>query len=83
MSKHSNCGCHTESTHTCHSKSDCGCHEEHNHSCHSECGCGCNSGAPKSAVNNQWASPASVKSTICDKYTGEKKEKTETNNQWT
>ena len=37
MSKHSNCGCHTEG------KS----------SCESTCGCGCNSGAPKSAVNNQ------------------------------
>lgn len=63
-------------------QSSCGCHTEGKDSCKSVCGCGCNSGAPKSAVNNQWASPASVKSTIDDKYKGEKKEKTSTNNQW-
>ena len=66
MNKHSNCGCHTEEKNTC----------------NSTCGCGCNSGAPKSAVNNKWASPASVKSTITDKYKCEKQEKTATNNQW-
>mgnify|MGYP007120274602 CR=1 FL=1 len=66
MSKHSNCGCHTEGK----------------NSCESTCGCGCNSGAPKSAVNNQWASPASVKSTITDKCKCDKNEKTATNNQW-
>ena len=66
MDKHSNCGCHTEGK----------------NSCKSTCGCGCNSGAPKSAVNNQWASPASVKSTITDKCKCEKQEKTATNNQW-
>lgn len=66
MNKHSNCGCHTDGK----------------DSCKSTCGCGCNSGAPKSAVNNQWASPASVKSTITDKCKCEKQEKTATNNQW-
>ena len=41
--------------------SKCGCHTKEKSSCESSCGCGCNSGAPKSAVNNQWASPAGVK----------------------
>ena len=59
--------------------SNCGCHNEESN-CKSSCGC--NSGAPKSAVNNQWASPASVKSTITDKCKCEKKEKTAKNNQW-
>lgn len=46
-------------------------------------GCtGCN-GAKKSAVNNQWASPASVKSSVYDNCKCNKKqEKTATNNQW-
>ena len=61
--------------------SKCVCHNEESN-CKSSCGCGCNSGAPKSAVNNQWASPASIKSIITDKCKDEKKEKTVTNNQW-
>lgn len=47
--------------------SKCGCHTKEKSSCESSCGCGCNSGAPKSAVNNQWASPASAKSEIENK----------------
>lgn len=47
---------------------------------HSKCGC---HGAEKSAVNNQWASPASVKSSVYDNCKCNKKqEKTATNNQW-
>lgn len=38
MSKHSNCGCHTESTHSGHCQSSCGCHEKNN-STKSSCGC--------------------------------------------
>ncbi|CUO77725.1 hypothetical protein H8S10_03120 [Clostridium sp. NSJ-49] len=44
--------------------------------------CGCNK-AQKSAGNNQWASPASVQSSIYDNCKCNKKqEKTATNNQW-
>lgn len=77
MNKDLNSGCHTESTHQCSGKCCC----DGSHSCHSNCCC-CH-GDGKSAVNNQWASPASVKSSVCDNYTGKKKEKTATNNQWT
>lgn len=44
--------------------------------------CGCQE-AQKSAGNNQWVSPASVKSSICENCKCNKKqEKTATNNQW-
>ncbi|MBM6836933.1 hypothetical protein H9X77_01525 [Clostridium saudiense] len=47
---------------------------------HSKSGC---HGAEKSAVNNQWASPASVKSSVYDNCKCNKEqEKTATNNQW-
>ena len=62
--------------------SSCGCHKDEENTCKSTCGCGCNSGAPKSAVNNQWASPAGVKVENYKNCTCEKQEKTATNNQW-
>ena len=62
--------------------SKCGCHTKEKSSCESSCGCGCNSGAPQSAVNNQWASPAGVKVENYKNCTCEKQEKTATNNQW-
>lgn len=82
MNKHSDCGCHSEATHKCHTESSCGCHNKDNHSCHSECGCGCH-GAEKTEGNNQWVSPPSAKSYNANTTKCEKKEKTAYNNQWT
>lgn len=62
--------------------SNCRCNKQNKHNTTSDCACGC-SGAEKSAVNNQWASPASVKSSVYDNCKCNKKqEKTATNNQW-
>ena len=43
--------------------SNCGCHKEGKEEHNSHTGCGCHEGQ-KTAVNNQWASPASAKSEI-------------------
>ena len=62
--------------------SNCKCHSQNKHSACSNCSCGCH-GAEKTATKNQWASPASVKSSIYDNCKSNKKqEKTATNNQW-
>ena len=61
--------------------SNCGCHKEGKGEHNSHTGCGCHEGQ-KTAVNNQWASPASVKSTITKNGKCDKSEKTATNNQW-
>ena len=47
--------------------SNCGCHKEGKGEHNSHTGCGCHEGQ-KTAVNNQWASPASAKSEIENKY---------------
>ena len=44
----------------------CGCHKEGKGEHNSHTGCGCHEGQ-KTAVNNQWASPASAKSEIENK----------------
>ena len=46
--------------------SNCGCHKEGKGEHNSHTGCGCHEGQ-KTAVNNQWASPASAKSEIENK----------------
>ena len=46
--------------------SNCGCHKEGKGEHNSHTGCGCHEGQ-KTAVNNQWASPASEKSEIENK----------------
>ena len=62
--------------------SNCKCHSQNKHSACSNCSCGYH-GAEKTATNNQWASPASVESSIYDNCKSNKKqEKTATNNQW-
>ena len=46
--------------------SNCGCHKEGKGEHNSHTGCGCHEGQ-KTAVNNQWASPASANSEIENK----------------
>lgn len=46
--------------------SNCGCYKEGKGEHNSHTGCGCHEGQ-KTAVNNQWASPTSIKSEIENK----------------
>ena len=48
-----------QSNHQCHCGSNCGCHSSEEHSC--SC-----SGSKKTEYNNQWVSPASAKSSVCE-----------------